>query len=1138
MNSQDLFINAIFYTKKRYIAEKYFPQNITLFDIKKYFKENIEDGTTIFYKNYYLNRTIKLNDSDMISKLIVPSSSSSILGISIAIELREVDELKYQFSLIKFDDENEEIYSQIIKPKLNPFELIVFLTNNSTIQIEQYPLDILKKYKLDKFNANYAFCNSPNFLFLSGENNFWIINKKTYSIKRLKLKISKNNHSMLYVHNFGVFVVGGDTNKTYYYDIKNNKFKIWGNTMSNNTVKPALIFFDDYLYCFQILNEKNNYFEKTYLGENTQKKWEIIYPRFKGINPNQFYNNNFAVSKSIEGKILFVGGNNKNSFVFNNLNDTIMKAEGKNENILFDEKIFYKLNKVMNIAIPSDFEKSKEIAIVNKYQFSLQKIKYKNSQNYININKELNFENNLNIINDNQIGNFSLQGKFKRINKNKKKEEFTFIRTYGIPVFNQINYIKFSREFPKCICQYHNHGSQTNLLKNKKEIDQIKILKRNKSQLIKQRNDEIEIKVNNKKIDENKNKNIINIIQKQSPIKLEKVINEKKNEISNNINIQIQKKENEKTINNENIDNTVKKNIEKNNEKIIDIKKDDLIKNENNREKSPNREIIDKIKKEEKNSEMKIETVKKNEINNDNENIKINTNQRHNENFNIFSQIKEIRQNPNYDIDESKLNKDFDISIVTNFQLKESIQKNIYSNQSNMNSGEKNHEDEKIIENKDDKSHCLENIKIKDYIENNYIHKEEENTKEKEYNETQKEKQNDKSIDNYQIKEAENKTEDYIKNQLKEIQNNEQGKLDEIQSSECQIEQPNNEINNVQIENEEQDNNEQIEEKSEKNLIDENKVELQDNIEQEINKQKVHEDMEPNQLMNINKNTYIKNEEDKQQGYQYKENLEDYMAQNIEEDNDDGDINSENLEDNEYVENNNIEDENIISQNNEDMYNSESEEIKKNKNEETIKKGSNIKDEFPIMHKNIKSNSDFKINYNQEESKEPQIKNKNSKEYLSEEINLNYSNKITENIKDSNKKNLEEENSPKIDNNEVEQFQEINNNEEEEENNYEEGEFQEENDEEYNYEENEEEQMEEDYEVGENDNNEMSYEIDDNEGKKEKEKERDSIIHISDDNFNKDEIIKKEKDLQKYQKFIKHFDYDEPDEFNNLDDEK
>ena len=434
MNSQDLFIKTLFYTKKRYIAEEYFPKNITLYDIKQYYKEKIGDETTIFYKNYYLNNTIKLKDSDIISELILQSSSSNILELSIAIELREVEELKYQFSLIRFDDEDEEIYSQIIKPKLNPFELIVFLTNNCTIQIEQYPLDILKKYKLDKFNSNCAFCNSPNYLFLSGEKYFWIINKKTYSIKHLKLKLSKNNHSMLYVPNFGVFVVGGDTNKTYYYDIKNNKFKIWGNTMNNNIIKPALIFHDDYLYCFQSLNEKKNFFEKTFLGENTQKKWEIIYPRFKGINPIDFYNNNFAVSKSTEGKILFIGGNNKNTFIFNNLNDTIMKAEGENENILFGEKIFYKLNKVINIALPSDFEKSKELAIVNKYQFSLQKIKYKIAKKNLNINNELNFENNINIINDNQIGNFSLQEKLVEKNKKRKKENLIIIRIYGIPI--------------------------------------------------------------------------------------------------------------------------------------------------------------------------------------------------------------------------------------------------------------------------------------------------------------------------------------------------------------------------------------------------------------------------------------------------------------------------------------------------------------------------------------------------------------------------------------------------------------------------------------------------------------------------------------------------------------------------------
>ncbi len=196
MDSKEFLIRVIFYTKKRYIGEEFFQKNITLYEIKQYYNQNLDDGTTLFYKNYYLN-TIKINDFDIISNIISPEQK--ILEISIALELREIEELKYQFSLTKFDDENDQVYSQIIKPKLNPFGLIVFFTKNNSIQIEQYPPEIIKKYNLDKFNKNYAYCNSPNFLFLSGENNFWIINKKNYAINHFKLKITKNKHSLIYV---------------------------------------------------------------------------------------------------------------------------------------------------------------------------------------------------------------------------------------------------------------------------------------------------------------------------------------------------------------------------------------------------------------------------------------------------------------------------------------------------------------------------------------------------------------------------------------------------------------------------------------------------------------------------------------------------------------------------------------------------------------------------------------------------------------------------------------------------------------------------------------------------------------------------------------------------------------------------
>ena len=185
-------------------------------------------------------------------------------------------------------------------------------------------------------------------------------------------------------------------------DIKTKKFINWGDT-NNYYYKPALI----YLYSFQQFNQKNIFFEKTYLGENTKKKWEIIYPRFKGVDPHEFYKEEFAISKSTEGKILLIG-RNINTYIYNPLNDTIINSKVENEKINLYEKIFCKLNKIINIAIQADFEENKELAILNKYNYSLLKTKYINVQKDASINYEFNMENNLDLINNKQIGNLSL----------------------------------------------------------------------------------------------------------------------------------------------------------------------------------------------------------------------------------------------------------------------------------------------------------------------------------------------------------------------------------------------------------------------------------------------------------------------------------------------------------------------------------------------------------------------------------------------------------------------------------------------------------------------------------------------------------------------------------------------------------
>ena len=1141
MDSKEFLIRVIFYTKKRYIGEEFFQKNITLYEIKQYYNQNLDDGTTLFYKNYYLN-TIKINDFDIISNIISPEQK--ILEISIALELREIEELKYQFSLTKFDDENDQVYSQIIKPKLNPFGLIVFFTKNNSIQIEQYPPEIIKKYNLDKFNKNYAYCNSPNFLFLSGENNFWTINKKNYAINHFKLKITKNKHSLIYVPDIGVFIVGGDTKKTFMYNTKTKKFLKWGDT-NNYHYKPALIYYDEYLYSFQQLNNQNIFFEKTYLGENTQKKWEIIYPRFKDVDPNEFYKEEFAVSKSTEGKILLILGNknhkNKKIFIYNPINDTVVKSEVDNEQINFDEKIFYKLNKIINIAIPSDFELNKELAILNKYTYTLQKTKYIEFQNDKSINYEFNINNNLELINDNQIGNISLQAKFEGKDY---QGRFTLIRTIGIPIFKQINYIRFRKQFKRCICPpgiYH--GSHVNLFKNDIELKKEIFVKRNKSQkaISIQHNENIffnKIK-NEKKVDyiqkekyEIPSKKIINVIHKPNYTVFNKVlksnINDNKEEKQNAENNKEQtvetkpenNEQNKKAIEieslkeniNNNINNEIKeqKSVEK-----IDTEKEILVKEQINEEKKG--EII---------SEKKEEIISENKINDEQDKVKAEESpmigekqvDKNKETFEIFSHIKEIKGNPNYDRDETKTNKNMYQTNLSNFQFQESIQKNF------------NPTHFKITSNEPFSENNPENLKETIEEINNNQNKEEKNE------------------DKYESP----------KNQTEEAN------MEEVSDNKGEFEEFHDEEKNGE-------NFGQFEEISENNKEQENGFEQEDNIEKEINAQEVHEDLEPNSITNIKKEfNKIQKESNVDSGLCnenqgdniVKNNKEENEYQNDEEENiinNEQDIAEQNLDLNDQNEGLFIETEIKIEENNiQNIQNSE-EELNINKNNINI--DNNDDNKISNLEQNIiKNESDLNIKENKEENKNKETGIGDCIQFKIEEnnsIKINEAHK-EQTIENSSKNNTTEQKIINIDNIDQKLSNEKIKTEEEEEK----GDFEEVDNEEYNYEENEEQQIsqyeennyeeneegqmiEEDYvyqnEENENNVNGISYEPDEDDGKKEKgkENERDSIIHISDDeNEKQEENNINENSLQKYQKFVKNIEYDEPEDTHNFDEEK
>ena len=450
MNSNSFQIRAKFITKNRFIGEQLFENNISFGQIKKFYEDNLSDGTTVLYNSYFLNSN-KLEDSHIISKYFQEEPNSQLLEISISIELQELNELKNKLSLIKFDDENEQTYNQIIKPKLNPFGFIVFFPRTNKIQIEEYPNNISKKYGLNELSINFAYCNSPYFLFLSGGENsdvaldyFWIINNKNYNLFRKRMPFPKSKHSMVYIPNWGVngkgsgavFIAGGEDIKTFFYDINKKEFYNWGD-MSLKHIKPALLVYRNYLYCFNLLNEENIFFEKTYLGNNKKRIWEKVFPRFKGVDPKDFFDNNFSVSKSIEGNILFIGGNKayKNVFIFNPLNNTIIKTLGNNSKIDFEDKNFYKLSRILSIAIPSNFESTQELYILNKYNFSLVQKKYKIGEKDSNTTFDFSIEKNTDLYHDYQNGNILLQGKFLPLNQIYGNKYF--VRNIGNPIIGR-----------------------------------------------------------------------------------------------------------------------------------------------------------------------------------------------------------------------------------------------------------------------------------------------------------------------------------------------------------------------------------------------------------------------------------------------------------------------------------------------------------------------------------------------------------------------------------------------------------------------------------------------------------------------------------------------------------------------------
>ena len=375
-------------TVKEYSIDK---NNITFGDILDYFYNDIKRDCNQFQlKSKYLFNKKILENQDIILNLLMNEH----------INIHNIKEIKieiYLDQIYKIYDENLPQYNKLIIPIKNNdcLELYVYYPEKGVMDIEEYHKKIYKEYSLFKINKQSSFCNSHNYLFLSGGednneiiNDFWIIDNNQYSIKYLSMPSPKSNHSMINLNDEYILIHGGNDTKTYLFNIEKNEFIFFENT-NNTHLNPYIILFNNYIYCF-----------------SEQSEIIIAEKKLFSLDKNLWENINLSLLDSekdneiSKGDTLLIILDNKKYYEFSPEKNTIKQVgldddENYEVNVSSNDKNFYKLNKYYSTCIPKNFNEEKKLYVINKKSRKIHNMNFEDKRFLI----KSQYEDNLDIVN-------------------------------------------------------------------------------------------------------------------------------------------------------------------------------------------------------------------------------------------------------------------------------------------------------------------------------------------------------------------------------------------------------------------------------------------------------------------------------------------------------------------------------------------------------------------------------------------------------------------------------------------------------------------------------------------------------------------------------------------------------------------
>ena len=551
--------------KSKYIWEKAYNIEITLEQIYKDFITEKNYEKSFIIKWYFNKKCIELN-STKLREFLELNNISNYSTIELEQEINELNE----------DKNSIEPLDYIAIPYFNPFQILIYNIKQKTNNIQKFEDNSIINNEQIKFGVESVYCNGGNHLFILGG-----INLKTkeelgmfLDINLLKGKIEyhinitpkKRNHGMIY-NLKKVYIVGGNDQKTLYYDSENKKIENLGN-LNIKRFEPSLIIHSNYLFCFNSTRTLENRYSCEKINLKEKSSWEIIYPKISNELIENIYNQKyFGIVEDNNYNIIFIGG---------------LYASNKLEKIGDDSTIFnIKYNLLDNTMEKSDIP-------FQEINFSEKSLLTLNENEYIIL--LLSLSKNLKLI---EYFKDSNNMKITDMNVTNKEEDMKKINNSSIKnstYTNNNNLLEIDLDMPG-----------TNIKKSGVKINNLD-LNKNKEKIIKVKENETinkeEENKNNNEINENKKDKINNIINKDNLNEINKLNNE---EIKND-SAELKINDNPQEINNDNNKKTiVKENINDKNEYNINPNKEN-----NTNTKLLNNEEIKNISKNNKDKNKKL----------------------------------------------------------------------------------------------------------------------------------------------------------------------------------------------------------------------------------------------------------------------------------------------------------------------------------------------------------------------------------------------------------------------------------------------------------------------------------------------------------------------------------------------------